>query len=102
MAYLYAVVFISVSVIHALLLFILRNQLFSIFSDDDTVVRPAANAMLAVTVFQIIDSINSDSISSELNGFLRGVGLQSVVAWIVLAVNFLGAAPSPYVSNWVF
>lgn len=82
MAHLYTVIFIIVGLFDGALLFLLRHQLSSVFSTDPVVLRLATNAMLSVSAFQIIDAINSG-----LNGFLRGLGLQSVAAFIVLVVN---------------
>ena len=84
----YGIIFTGVGVLDAAVLFIFRHQLSAIFSEDSTVQAIAEDAMLILAVFQIIDAVNSG-----LNGILRGLGLQSVAAWIVLVVNYIAALP---------
>ncbi|OLN81010.1 putative transporter YDR338C-like protein 2 [Colletotrichum chlorophyti] len=87
-ATLYAVVFTVVGLLDAVFVFVFRNQLGLIFSEDATVRALTNNSMLAVAAFQLIDSI-----ISGCNGVLRGLGLQSVAAFVVFAVNYLAAVP---------
>ncbi|KAL0944671.1 mate efflux family protein [Colletotrichum truncatum] len=85
---LYAVVFTVVGILDGAILFLFRNQLGLIFSEDSTVQELATKSMLAVGAFQLIDSI-----ICGCNGVLRGLGRQSVAACVVFAVNYLGAVP---------
>ncbi|WQF80558.1 Putative multi antimicrobial extrusion protein [Colletotrichum destructivum] len=87
-ATLYAVVFTVVGILDAILVFAFRNQLGLIFSEDAVVQRLTTNSMLAVAAFQLIDSI-----INGCNGVLRGLGRQSVAAFIVFVVNYLAAVP---------
>ncbi|KAM0332493.1 hypothetical protein ACHAQA_002775 [Verticillium albo-atrum] len=90
---LYAVVFLAVGILDGLCLFLFRNQLSSMFSEDPVVQRIATGSMLAVAVFQVIDAL-----LAGCNGVLRGLARQQVAAWVVLAVNYLGAVP---LSMWL-
>ncbi|KAI2605532.1 MATE efflux family protein [Hypoxylon sp. NC1633] len=87
-AILYAIVFTIVGCVDGFIIFALRNQLPALFSEDQAVRDIASKTMLAVGVFQIIDAIICCS-----NGLLRGLGRQSIGAWVVFAVNYLGAVP---------
>ncbi|KAI0882307.1 MATE efflux family protein [Annulohypoxylon maeteangense] len=87
-AVLYAVVCTIVGSVDGFIIFALRNQLLTFFSEDDVVCDIASKTMLTVAVFQIIDAIICCT-----NGLLRGLGRQSFAAWVVLAVNYLGAVP---------
>ncbi|KAH6892589.1 mate-domain-containing protein [Thelonectria olida] len=83
-----AMIFLGIGVVDGLVIFFLRDRLTPLFSNDDEVVKIAIRTMLSVAAFQIIDAI-----ISGCNAMLRGLGRQSVAAWIVLAVNYLGAVP---------
>ncbi|KAK1996715.1 MATE efflux family protein [Colletotrichum falcatum] len=83
-----AVVFAAVGVLDAILVFMFRNQLGLVFSEDAVVQQLTRSSMLAVSAFQLIDSI-----ISGCNGVLRGLGQQSVAACIVFVVNYLAAVP---------
>lgn len=48
----------------------------------------AAKTMLAVSAFQVIDAFICFT-----NGMLRGLGRQSVAAWVVTVVNYSAAVP---------
>ncbi|KAF7559873.1 hypothetical protein G7046_g4296 [Stylonectria norvegica] len=85
---LYALVFMAVGVFDGVFLFSLRNHLGAIFSEDPLVNEIASNAMLAVGAFQVIDAI-----ICGCNGVLRGLGRQSIAAWVVFGVNYLIAVP---------
>ncbi|KAI1375304.1 MATE efflux family protein [Hypoxylon crocopeplum] len=87
-ALLYAVVFTLIGTVDGFIIYALRNQLPAFFSDDQVVCDLASKTMLTVSVFQIIDAIICCT-----NGLLRGLGRQSVAAWVVFAVNYLGAVP---------
>ncbi|KAH6977181.1 mate-domain-containing protein [Ilyonectria sp. MPI-CAGE-AT-0026] len=87
-AALYSVVFLVVGIFDGLVIFLFRHQLTSLFSSDPEVVEIATTAMFTVAAFQIIDSL-----IAGCNAMLRGLGRQSVAAWVVLAVNYLGAVP---------
>ncbi|KAH7133168.1 mate-domain-containing protein [Dactylonectria estremocensis] len=87
-AALYSIIFIAVGLFDGLFIYLFRNQLASIVSNDAEVAQIAVNAMLAVAGFQIIDAI-----ICGCNAMLRGMGRQSVAAWVVLAINYLGAVP---------
>ncbi|KAI1101046.1 MATE efflux family protein [Jackrogersella minutella] len=87
-AVLYAVVTALIGTIDGFIIFALRDQLLTFFSEDSAVCDLASKTMLTVGVFQIIDAIICCT-----NGLLRGLGRQSVAAWVVFAVNYLGAVP---------
>ncbi|KAF7551282.1 hypothetical protein G7Z17_g5144 [Cylindrodendrum hubeiense] len=87
-AALYSIIFIVIGVFDGLVIFLIRHQLTRLFSNDHEVVRIAINATFALSAFQIIDSI-----ICGCNAVLRGLGRQSIAAWVVLAVNYLGAVP---------
>ncbi|KAK7398669.1 hypothetical protein QQX98_011940 [Neonectria punicea] len=85
---LYAICFTAIGVFDGALLFCLRNHISLIFSDDSTVRELATKAMLSVGAFQVIDAI-----LCGCNGILRGLGRQSIAAWVVFGVNYLVAIP---------
>ncbi|KAJ2987093.1 hypothetical protein NUW58_g4693 [Xylaria curta] len=87
-AILYGCVFAFIGCFDGLVIFLLRHHLPQFFSDDPTVCALAAKTMLAVSVFQVIDGF-----ICYTNGMLRGLGRQSVAAWVVTLVNYLGAVP---------
>lgn len=85
---LYSVCFVVIGLFDGALLVSLRNHISLIFSDDSTVRELATKAMLSVGAFQVIDSI-----LCGCNGILRGLGRQSIAAWVVFGVNYLAAIP---------
>ncbi|KAH7153559.1 mate-domain-containing protein [Dactylonectria macrodidyma] len=85
---LYAVCFTVIGVFDGALLVSLRNHISLIFSTDPKIRELVTKAMFAVGAFQVIDSI-----LCGCNGILRGLGRQSVAAWVVFAVNYLVAVP---------
>lgn len=85
---LYSVCFVVIGIFDGALLISLRNHISLVFSDDSTVRELATKAMLAVGAFQVIDSI-----LCGCNGILRGLGRQSIAAWVVFGVNYLAAIP---------
>ncbi|OTB03011.1 hypothetical protein M426DRAFT_322239 [Hypoxylon sp. CI-4A] len=87
-ALLYAVVCTLVGTFDGLIIFALRKQFLEFFSEDHAVRDIASKTMLTVGVFQIIDAIICCT-----NGLLRGLGRQSVAAWVVFIVNYIGAVP---------
>ncbi|KAI0155571.1 mate-domain-containing protein [Pestalotiopsis sp. NC0098] len=87
-ASIYAAVFTVVGIFDAAVMFLLRNELPKIFTEESHVRELCAQAMITVSVFQIIDSINSGT-----NGMLRGLGRQSVAGWIIFPVQYLFAVP---------
>ncbi|KAI1657687.1 MATE efflux family protein [Daldinia decipiens] len=87
-AVLYAVVCALIGSADGLVIFSLRNQLPAFFSEDRIVGDLVSKTMLAVGVFQIIDAIICCT-----NGVLRGLGRQSVAAWVVLVVNYIITVP---------
>ncbi|KAI1121749.1 MATE efflux family protein [Nemania abortiva] len=87
-AILYGCVFALIGCFDGLVILSLRHYLPHFFSDDPTVRDIAAKAMLAVSAFQIIDSL-----ICYTNGMLRGLGRQSVAAWVVTIVNYCAAVP---------
>ncbi|KAL7620507.1 hypothetical protein AAE478_009502 [Parahypoxylon ruwenzoriense] len=87
-AMLYSIVFTLIGSVDGLIIFALRDRLPRFFSEDPAVCSLASKTMLAVAAFQIIDAIICCT-----NGLLRGLGRQSVAAWVVFVVNYLGAVP---------
>lgn len=87
-AALYAVVFLAIGLLDGLLLVSLRNYLPRLFSDDAPVCAIATRSMLAVAAFQIVDAVNCGC-----NGVLRGLGRQSLAAWLVFFINYFAAVP---------
>lgn len=87
-AALYAVVFTTIGILDGALLILLRNHLAPFFSDDTAVQEIASRSIFAVGAFQVVDAI-----ICGCNGTLRGLGRQSVAAWVVFAVNYLAAVP---------
>ncbi|EFX06256.1 mate efflux family protein [Grosmannia clavigera kw1407] len=87
-AALYSVVFVVIGLFDGIFLVSLRHHLGLVFSDDGPVRELAAQAMLAVGAFQIVDAINCGC-----NGVLRGLGRQSLAAWLVFFVNYFAAVP---------
>ncbi|KAI1848655.1 hypothetical protein JX266_005514 [Neoarthrinium moseri] len=87
-AALYAGVFTMIGIVDAVVMVLLRNELPKIISDDTYVRTIATEAMVTVAASHIFDSINCGA-----NGMLRGLGRQSVAAWIIFPVNYLGAVP---------
>ncbi|KAF4982783.1 hypothetical protein FZEAL_1684 [Fusarium zealandicum] len=85
---LYGIVFLAIGIFDGLFVYLMRQPLANLFSDDEAVRDLAARSMMAVGVFQIIDSIIAGT-----NGVLRGLAKQSVAAWVVMAVNYLAAVP---------
>ncbi|GAP91836.1 putative MATE efflux family protein [Rosellinia necatrix] len=85
---LYGWVFLLIGCIDGAIIFSLRHHLPRLISEDPDVCRIAASAMLVVSVFQVIDSFICFT-----NGMLRGLGRQSVAAWIATAVNYGAAVP---------
>ncbi|KAI8961928.1 MATE efflux family protein [Daldinia sp. FL1419] len=87
-AVLYGVVCALVGSTDGLIIFSLRNYIPAFFSDDSIVCDLVSKTMLAVGVFQIIDAIICCT-----NGILRGLGRQSVAAWVVLIINYVATVP---------
>ncbi|GAW22491.1 hypothetical protein ANO14919_120280 [Xylariales sp. No.14919] len=87
-AVLYGCIFALIGCFDGLAIFSLRHYLPRFFSDDPAVCAMAAKTMLAVSVFQVIDAFICFT-----NGMLRGLGRQSVAAWVVIAVNYGAAVP---------
>ncbi|KAI3327232.1 MATE efflux family protein [Xylariaceae sp. AK1471] len=87
-AILYGCVFALVGCFDGLVIFSLRHRLPRFFSDDPDVCALAAKTMLAVSAFQVIDACICFT-----NGMLRGLGRQSVAAWVVTVVNYCAAVP---------
>lgn len=87
-AILYGCVFALIGCFDGLVIFTLRHRLPPIFSEDPVVCAIAAKTILVVSVFQIIDSL-----ICYTNGMLRGLGRQSVAAWVVTIVNYGAAVP---------
>ncbi|ETS86041.1 hypothetical protein PFICI_04066 [Pestalotiopsis fici W106-1] len=87
-ASIYAGVFTVVGIFDAAVMLLLRNELPKIFTEDSNVRELCAEAMITVSVFQIIDSINCGT-----NGMLRGLGRQSIAGWIIFPVQYLFAVP---------
>ncbi|KPM39575.1 hypothetical protein AK830_g7017 [Neonectria ditissima] len=85
---LYAVCFAAIGIFDGALLFSLRNHISLIFSDDAAIRELATQAMASVGAFQVIDAI-----LCGCNGILRGLGRQSIAAWVVFIINYLAAIP---------
>ncbi|KAH6869530.1 mate-domain-containing protein [Thelonectria olida] len=85
---LYFFCFTVIGICDGVLLYALRNHLSLFFSDDSSIRELATKAMLAVGTFQVIDAIQCGC-----NGVLRGLGKQSIAAWVVFFVNYFAAIP---------
>ncbi|TGJ85640.1 hypothetical protein E0Z10_g3084 [Xylaria hypoxylon] len=85
---LYGCIFVLIGCFDGLVMFSLRHQLPRFFSDDPAVCAMAADTLLAVSLFQVIDAFICFT-----NGTLRGLGRQSVAAWVATAVNYGAAVP---------
>ncbi|KAI1815597.1 MATE efflux family protein [Poronia punctata] len=84
----YGCVFALIGCFNGVSLFLLRHRLPGFFSDDPVVRALSVHTILAVSAFQIVDSFICFT-----NGMLRGLGRQSVAAWIVTVVNYCAAVP---------
>lgn len=84
----YSVVFAIVGFFDAAILYLFRYQIVSLFSADPVIRELAVRSMWLAAAFAVVDSV-----ACGTNGFLRGLGKQSVAACIVFAVNYLGAVP---------
>ncbi|CAG9940343.1 unnamed protein product [Clonostachys rosea f. rosea IK726] len=87
-AVMYSIVFVGAGLLVGTLLFVLRNELAFIFSKDSAVREIATGSMFTVSIFHTLDAI-----SCGCNGMMRGLARQSVSAWVVMLVNYLGAVP---------
>ncbi|KAI1324549.1 MATE efflux family protein [Xylariaceae sp. FL0255] len=87
-AFLYGCVFALIGCMDGLVVFLMRNTVPELLTDDPVVSTLARNSILACSVFQIIDAF-----ICYTNGMLRGLGRQSVAAWVVTVVNYCGAVP---------
>jgi MATE family multidrug resistance protein len=87
-ARLYAVLFCVVGAVDAVVLFCLRDHIPALFSVDEAIRDLAASTMTAAAFFQLIDSI-----MCGCNGLLRGLGRQSVAAWVALVANYAVGVP---------
>jgi MATE family multidrug resistance protein len=85
---LYVFCFTLIGIFDGILLYALRSHISLFFSDDSSIRELATKAMLAVGMFQVIDSIQCGC-----NGVLRGLGKQSIAAWVVFFVNYFAAIP---------
>ncbi|KAI0400444.1 MATE efflux family protein [Xylaria palmicola] len=85
---LYGFIFAFIGCLDGLVIFSLRNHLPQFFSDDPVVCAMATGTMAAVSAFQVVDALLCFT-----NGMLRGLGRQSVAAWVVIAVNYTAAVP---------
>lgn len=84
----YGCVFMLIGCMNGLAIFSLRYRLPQFFSDDPVVCALAARTIVALSVFQVIDSLICFT-----NGMLRGLGRQVVAAGIVTLVNYCAAVP---------
>lgn len=84
----YSFVFILVGFFDAAILYFFRNQIVSLFSADPVIRELAVRSMWLAAAFEVVDAVVSGT-----NGFLRGLGKQGAAAYIVFAVNYLGAVP---------
>lgn len=84
----YSFVFVLVGFFDAAILYFLRYPIVSLFSEDPIIRELAVRSMWLAAVFEVIDSVVCGT-----NGLLRGLGKQSVAAYIVFALNYLGAVP---------
>ncbi|KAI1111986.1 MATE efflux family protein [Nemania sp. NC0429] len=85
---LYGCIFALIGCFDGLVIFSLRHRLPEFFSDNPSVCAIASKAMLAVSVFQVIDALICFT-----NGMLRGLGRQAFAAWVVTFVNYFAAVP---------
>lgn len=85
---LYVVVFLVVGCFNGCVLYLLRHPISMFMSVDPVVQSIAEQSMWSVAVFQIIDAINCGC-----NGVMRGLGLQSIAACVVMIINYGGSVP---------
>ncbi|KAI1366487.1 MATE efflux family protein [Xylaria arbuscula] len=90
-ATLYFIVFTLVGLLDCFVLYFAQHPILGFFLEDHNtrvVYALAANTMIVVSLYQIIDSVMCFT-----NGILRGLGRQSVAACIVIVVNYCAAVP---------
>ncbi|KAK7742880.1 hypothetical protein SLS63_000448 [Diaporthe eres] len=85
---LYFFVFVFIGLFNAAVLYFFRYPIVSMFTKDPAIRELAVDSMWLAAVFEVIDSVVSGT-----NGLLRGLGKQSVAAFVAVAVNYLEAVP---------
>lgn len=85
---LYFLVFVLVGLFNAAILYFLRYPIVSVFTNDPAIRELAVDSVWLAAVFEVIDSV-----ACGINGLLRGLGKQSVAAYIAVSVNYLEAVP---------
>lgn len=85
---LYFFVFVFIGLFNAAVLYFFRYPIVSVFTKDPAIRELAVDSMWLAAVFEVIDSVVSGT-----NGLLRGLGKQSVAAFVAVAVNYLEAVP---------
>ncbi|KAI3396339.1 hypothetical protein diail_12305 [Diaporthe ilicicola] len=85
---LYFFVFVLVGLFNAVILYVFRYPIVSVFTEDPAIRELAVSSMWLAAVFEVIDSV-----ASGTNGLLRGLGKQTVAAYIAVSVNYVEAVP---------
>ncbi|KAI0201633.1 MATE efflux family protein [Astrocystis sublimbata] len=87
---LYAIVFTAIGVIDCVVIYTCHDYIFRFFIKDTSpeVYAIAASTIGVVSLYQIIDAFICFT-----NGTLRGLGRQSVAAFIVIVLNWVVAVP---------
>lgn len=84
----YAGVFLCIGIFDGLLILSLRHVVPRFYSNDAEVQAIAVHTVPVVALFQIVDAIICWTSST-----LRGLGRQSIAAWVAFFVNYCGAVP---------
>ncbi|KAH7131234.1 MATE efflux family protein [Dactylonectria macrodidyma] len=89
----HGLVFIAAGFLSATTTFLLRHRIPRLFTNDPRILQICEQTVVAVSLLQIAEALLCGT-----NGLLRGLGRQSFAAYVVLAVNYLGAVP---ISIWL-
>lgn len=84
----YAAVFICIGIFDGVMIFSLRRVIPKFFSQDLEVQSIAAHTIPLVALFQFMDAI-----ICWTSATLRGLGRQSIAAWVAFFANYCGAVP---------
>lgn len=80
-----------VGLINMVIIAVLRNQLPRLFTNDDGVIQKAAMVLPICAAFQLLDSL-----ATNCNGILRGLGKQSIGGYVNVASYYAVSLPRPF------